>query len=177
MNWYTLSLVNIYWWKYYDLLTKSVDSTDSDLILKNVILYPLYFILPPPSSNLNYSFFNSFPFFIHPHLMFSPPMRLEPSTYRFWAWHVNHYTTLLAQKSERNMNFMNGFWNIIAILKNYRIFQYFSLIIFMVLPKLSPCLLEISIIQQVYTWSATFTNSISKFSKYFKVPENYKKFR
>ena len=52
------------------------------------------------------------------------------------------------QKSELKMNLINGFSSTIDLLENYKIFQYFSLIIFMVLTKLSPCLHEVSIIQQ-----------------------------
>ena len=175
---YVHSLVNIYWWKYYDLLTKSVDSTDRDHIFKKSNFVSFTF---------HTSAIHSHPIWITPssnhspsssiHSMFSPQLRLEPSTLRFWAWHANHYTMPPFQKSELKMNMINGYSSVIDLLKNYRIFQYFSLIIFMVLAKLSPCLLEISIVQQVHTWSVTFTNSISKYFKHFKVRANYKKFQ
>ena len=98
--------------------------------------------------------------------------RLEPSTLKFWF-----YPTSLAQKSELKMTSHNGFSSIIDLLKNYRIIQYFSLIIFMVLAKLSPCFLEISNMLQEHERSVSFTNSVSKFYKYFKVPGNCKKFQ
>ena len=145
-------------------------------IEKKVILLPLYFIFSPlPSSILIYSFIISFPFFNHPHHIFSPPLRIEPPTLRVWAWRANHYATPPVQNIKLKMTLINGFSSTFDLLKNYRIFQYFSLIIFTVLAKLSPCLLEISIIQQEHAWSGTFTNSISKFCKFFKVPANYKK--
>ena len=130
-----------------------------------------------PSSNLNYSFFNSLPFFIHPHNIFSPPVRFEPTILRVRAWRAIHYVMPPVQKFELKMNLINGFSSIIDLLMNYRIFQYFSLIIFTVLAKLSPCILGMFITQQQHTWSVNFTNSISKFCKYFKVWGNYKKFQ
>ena len=63
---YIHSLVDIYWWKYYDLLTKSVDSTDSDNTLKTnefvsfifhtSIIYPLPIQIIPSSIYSPYSF-------------------------------------------------------------------------------------------------------------------------
>ena len=145
---------------------------------KQINMFPLYFILPPFTLfQFELLLLQFIPLFIHPHHMFSPPLRLEPSTLRFWAWRANHYTTPPVQKSELKMNLINGFSSTIDLLENYRIFQYFSLIIFMVLTKLSPCLHEISIIQQEHMWSVTSTNSISKFSKYFILLANYKKFQ
>ena len=46
----------------------------------------------------------------------------------------------------------------------------------MFLAKLSPCRLEIFIIQQEHTLLVTFTNSISKFCKYFNLLANYTQF-
>ena len=131
---YTHSLVIIYSWEYYDLLTKSVDSTDSDHILKksNFVSF-IFHTFTSYLFQLNYSSFNSFPLFILPHHMFSPPLTFEPSTLRFWAWRAIHYTMLPVQKSWLKTNLINGFLIVINLQKNYRIFQYFSLIMFMVL--------------------------------------------
>ena len=108
---------------------------------KQINMFPLYFILPPFTLfHFQLLLLQLIPLIHSSTSHFSPPLRLEPSTLRFWAWRANHYTTPPVQKSELKMNLINGFWSIIALLKNYRIFQYFSLIIFMVLTKLSPCL-------------------------------------
>ena len=175
---YVHSLVNIYWWKYYDLLTKSVDSTDRDHIFKKSNFVSFTF---------HTSAIHSHPIWITPssnhspsssiHSMFSPQLRLEPSTLRCWTWRANHYNTPPVKKSDLKLILIKVFSSIIDLLKNYRIIQYFSLIIFMVLAKLSPCFLEISNMLQEHERSVSFTNSVSKFYKYFKVPVNCKKFQ
>ena len=145
---------------------------------KNIILYPLYFIFAPFIIFQNVLILLHFIPLLHSSTIYvSSPLRLEPSTLRFWAGRANHYTMASGQKNELKVNLINGFSSIIDLLMNYRIFQYFSLIIFTVLAKLSPCILGMFITQQQHTWSVNFTNSISKFCKYFEVRANYKKFQ
>ena len=123
----THSPVNIYIWKYYDLLTKSLDFTDSDKILKKCILVSFIF-------HILTMFL--LPIWISPLLQFIPPLHSSTSyvfsSIEAWTLHLEilslthyplHYAT--SSKNELKMNFINGFWSIIALLKNYGIFQYF----------------------------------------------------
>ena len=84
---YMHSLLNAYRWKYYDLLTKSVDSTDSDNTLKTnefvtfifhtSTIYPLPIRITPSSIHSPYSFIHITCFLLHWGLN-PPPWGSEP---------------------------------------------------------------------------------------------------
>ena len=84
---YIHSLVNIYWWKYYDLLAKSVDSTNNDHTLKTnkyvsfifhtSTIYPLPIWITPSSIHSPSSFIHIICFLLHWGLN-PPPWGSEP---------------------------------------------------------------------------------------------------
>ena len=93
---YTCSLVKIYWWKYYDLLIKLVDPTDSDHIFKKCnfvsfifhicIVHPLPICIYPSSIHSPSSFIHNICFLFHWGLNPSP-WGSEPDALTITPWH------------------------------------------------------------------------------------------
>ena len=105
------------------------------MIFHTSTLYPLPIWTTPSSPHSPSSFI---------HIFFS--------SFEAWTPHLEvlsltlHYNRPPVLKVKFKMNFTNGFSSIIDLMKNYRIFQYFLLVICMVLPKLSSCHLQMFII-------------------------------
>ena len=123
---YTHSLVIIYWWKWYDLLTKSVDFTDSDLILKKsnfvsfifhmFTIYPLPIWITPSSIHKLFSFIHIIYFLLHWGLN-PPPWGSEPDALTTTQ---RHQFTKLSSKWTSSMAFQ-------VLLLYWRITEYFSI--------------------------------------------------
>ena len=120
------SIVNIYWWKYYDLLTKSVDSRDRDHILKKFkcvsfifhtnTIYMLSISITPSSLHFPSSFIH-ITIFLFQWGLNPPPWGSEPNTLT---------TTLRHQVKKLSSKWT--WWMAFQVLSVYwRITEYFSI--------------------------------------------------